>query len=248
MIITRFLIEFYSGKYFVGKLYKKDYIINGIKLMKKYLIPSLENQSCRDFIWIMMLGDKANKTFIKSLIDINTSFKWDIVYLNSINNYIKNITKDYDILITTRYDNDDIIYYDAVNDARKVININKPMLLHGYNKGFYYYESSNKYYNFEHNFKNEGAMSIFLSLIIVLNKVNETINVYKLGDHRFIRKNFFKIYRRYGIKEINYEPAVFDDGGPKFIYVRQNYSRCHYFNVKNNQKEIKFNKYKFYGR
>ena len=41
-------------------IYKRDYILNGIRVLKKYLIPSLENQSCKKFTWILLLGDKAN--------------------------------------------------------------------------------------------------------------------------------------------------------------------------------------------
>ena len=32
------------------------------------------------------------------------------------------------------------------------------------------------------------------------------------------------MFKKLGIKEINYEPAVFDEGEPKFIYVRQKFS------------------------
>ena len=88
--------------------------------MKKYLFPSLEAQSCKNFIWILKLGDKANITFVKSLLDINNSFESKVIYEKNI---IKNITKGSDILITTRIDYDDRIYYDAVNDVRKVINL-----------------------------------------------------------------------------------------------------------------------------
>ena len=62
-------------------------------------------------------------------------------------NYIKNITKGLDVLITTRIDYADIIYYDATNDVRKLINMNKPMTLHGYNRGVIYLESQRKYYD-----------------------------------------------------------------------------------------------------
>ena len=64
--------------------------------------------------------------------------------------YIRNRTKGYDVLITTRIDYDDEIYYDAVNDVRKQININKPILLYGYNRGVSFYESNRKYYEFNY--------------------------------------------------------------------------------------------------
>ena len=85
-------------------------------------------------------------------------------------------------------------------------------------------ESNGKYYDYYGNFKNQGTMSIFISLITVLNKVNDTYTIYDLGIHPHIRKNILKKYKSLGVKELNYEPAIFDNGGPKFVWVRQNYS------------------------
>ena len=99
--------------------------------MKKYLFPSLDNQRCKQFIWILKIGKKSNITFIKSLINFKNSFE----------------KKVSDILITTRinYDDyDDRVYYDAVNDVRKQINSNKPLMLYEYNRDVQYYEIDNK--------------------------------------------------------------------------------------------------------
>ena len=134
-IITRFLLYFYSQNGFPKLLHEKDYILNGILVMRKYLFPSLENQSCKKFTWILMLGDKANITYIKSLFNFKNSFEKKIIYQKNIKNFVNNVTKGYDVLITTRIDYDDVIYYDAVNDVRKAINRNKPMILYGYNSG-----------------------------------------------------------------------------------------------------------------
>ena len=133
-IITRFLIDIFS-KGFPKKDYNSDYIQNGIRVMEKYLLTSLENQSCKDFIWILMIGNKANITYINSLFNSNNSFEKKILLQRELKNFLRNKTKGYDVLITTRIDYDDEIYYDAVNDVRKLININKPILVHGYNNG-----------------------------------------------------------------------------------------------------------------
>ena len=93
------------------------------------------------------------------------------MYQKDFKNYLKNISTGLDFLITTRIDSDDCIYYDAVNDVRKLIDINKPIFLHGYNKGVYYFEANDKYYDYYNNFDNRGVMSIFISLILNLKKV-----------------------------------------------------------------------------
>ena len=135
LIITRFLIEFSHFNEFPKKLHTEDYILNGIRVMKKYLLTSLENQSCNNFIWVLMLGNKANITYINSLLNFSNSFEKKVIYQNDVKHFVRNITKGFDVLITTRIDFDDIIYYDAVNDVRKAINMNKPIVLYGYNRG-----------------------------------------------------------------------------------------------------------------
>ena len=224
LIITRFLIAFYYRNGFPKKLNESEYIPNGIRVMKKYLFLSLENQSCKNFIWILMLGNQANITYIKSFFNFSNSFEKVILFQKDIKNYVGNISKGFDILITTRIDYDDLIYYDAVNDVRKAINIDEPVLLYGYNKGVYFYEPHNKYYEFNLNYKKDGVHSIFASLIINLKQVNDSYIIYELGDHSFIRKKLLNSYKSFGIKELSYEPAIFDHGEAKFIYVKQKFS------------------------
>ena len=249
LIMTRFSIPISFLHNFKRIIYTKKYILNGIRVMKKYLIPSLEKQSCKNFTWILITGNEINITFVKSLINFNNSFKKDIIFLKDVKNYVRNITKGFDVLITTRIDYDDRIYYDAVNDVRKVININKPVILHGYNRGVYYFEFNGKYYDLYETYRNKGAMSIFISLITVLNKVNDTITIFNLGNHARARKKLLQKYKSFGIKELNYEPGIFDSGDPKFVWVRQKYSG-YYFRTKKELKRLKpiiFNLSNFYG-
>ena len=249
-IITRFLIEFWPFRGFPILIYRKEYILNGIRVMKKYLFPSLENQRCKNFIWILKIGNKANITYIKSLLNLNNSFNSNVIYEKDIKSYIRNNSKGFDVLITSRIDYDDRIYYDAVNDIRKAININKPMILYGYNRGVQYFESDNKYYEFYKNYKNDGVMSIFTSLITVLNKTNDFYNIFELGTHIRVRKKILENFRLFGIKELNYEPAIIDNGEAKFVWVRQNYSGLYHYSekIKNHLKLYKFNLTKFYGK
>ena len=151
-------------------------------------------------------------------------------------------------MITTRIDYDDRIYYDAVNDVRKAININKPMALYGYNRGSYYFELDNKYYEFTN--QEYDVFSIFASLIIDLNKINDIYNIFDLGTHINIRKTILNSYKSFGIKELNYDPATFDNGEEKFVWVRQKFSGLYSFtkSIRKNLKEIKFNLTKFYGK
>lgn len=47
-----------------------------------------------------------------------------------------------------------MIYYDVVNDIRKIINIGKSLFLNGYNRGLSSIESTRKYFGFYNNFNN----------------------------------------------------------------------------------------------
>ena len=97
-------------------------------------------------------------------------------------------------MITARFDYDDRIYYDAINDIRKTINYNRPMLLYSYNSCLCYYEYDNKYYEFCSNYNNRGIISIFVSLIIAINKINDTYNIFDFESHVGVREKKLKSY------------------------------------------------------
>ena len=93
-------------------------------------------------------------------------------------------------------------------------------------------------------------MTIFASLIIVLNKVNRIYTIYDLGAHNLMRKNLLDKYKSFGIKELNYEPSNFDSGDPKYVWVRQKHSGF-YVNPDNISKILipfNFSLNKFYGK
>lgn len=124
------------------------------------------------------------------------------------------------------------------------------MIVYGYNRGMYYFEVDDKYYDYYYTFKNHGVMSIFISLIIVLNRVNDTYTIYDLGNHMTIKKTILTRYRSFGIKELNYEPIIFDNGEAKFVWVRQNYSGCYNWTriIQKGLKENNFSLIEFYGK
>ena len=227
LIMTRFQFEIHSNKELTKLLYKKNYIENGIRVMKTYLINSLENQSCKDFTWVLILGSEANLTYIKSFLDEEYPFEFNIIIRKDIKNYINKKSKNIDVFITTRIDYDDRIYYDAVNDIRKAININKPISIHGYNRGLYYFESNGKYYEYYRGKDSKGILGVFISLITILKNMNDTINIYEIGPHTTIKTNLLNKYKSYGIKNINYDPIIIDSGSQKFVYVRQKYSNAY---------------------
>lgn len=97
-----------------------------------------------------------------------------------------------------------------MNDVRKYIKISKPVFLYGYNRRYIYYEAFDKYFENFCIYHKKGASNIFASLIIVLNKVNDSYNIYDLGDHSKIRTNLLSNYKTFGLEKLDYEPAFFE--------------------------------------
>ena len=88
-------------------------------------------------------------------------------------------------------------------------------------------------------------MRVFISLITILNKVNDTYNIYDMGAHIRIRKKIKDSYKSFRIQELNYEPAIFDSGLSIFVWVRQKYSGLYNLSklIENKLREYKFNKF-----
>ena len=64
-----------------------------------------------------------------------------------------------------------------------------------------------------------------------------------------LEKIVLKNYKSYGIKQLNYEPAIFESGDLKYVYVRQNYSLSYNrYKITKNLKAINFSLSKFYGK
>lgn len=72
----------------------------------------------------------------------------------------------------------------------------------------------------------------------------------ELWTHKAAREVLIEKYKSFGIKELNYEPAIFVSGEPKYVWVSQKYSGSYIknklypkgLNVSN------FNLSKFYGK
>ena len=91
------------------------------------------------------------------------------------------------------------------------------MILYGYNSGVHYYEFDNKYYEFYISYNYEGVMNIFISVITVINKVNDTYIIYDLGSHIQVKSRLLNSYKSFGIKELDYDAAIFDSDIEKFV-------------------------------
>ena len=53
---------------------KEEFSTNAKRVLNKYLLPALERQKCKDFIWVLMIGNQADLSYYKSYFNFHNSF------------------------------------------------------------------------------------------------------------------------------------------------------------------------------
>lgn len=82
----------------------KEWMQHRINLFDKYTLPSIMKQTCKDFTWLLSFSQKTPQNVInkyKNLRNIRVIYEYPVDYLR------KTYKKDW--LLTTRFDNDDIL-------------------------------------------------------------------------------------------------------------------------------------------
>lgn len=166
-------------------------IITDINFTKKSLnifrtscLQSLLNQTNKNFEIIFLINDNAPIDVINEFIEnVKKNYHINIFPVKNCNitKYLYNVDKnEYDWLITTRMDYDDLIYNEAANNIQEIVKSTKyDLLCHGYCKGCTMidkdYESTCLFFN---EYNNVGAINIFQSLAIrtkYIDKDNNTL-------------------------------------------------------------------------
>ena len=101
---------------------------NRIDLFRKFCLPSMINQTCKDFTWLLFFDSETPPEF-DGFIENLKSYKFiEICRSDGINDFYagyfdeinKRLTENAGWIITTRIDNDDVLHRDAV----KTIQLN----------------------------------------------------------------------------------------------------------------------------
>lgn len=100
---------------------------NRIVLFRDYCLPSVINQSCKDFIWLVYFDSETPGEFREFIESLKAVSFIKICYCGGIDdfylNYINEVKKrSYNIarwVITTRVDNDDCLHRDAVKTIQE---------------------------------------------------------------------------------------------------------------------------------
>lgn len=223
------IIRFYCvDMYNIGleKLFNNENLLNAAKTFEKYTLKSLENQTNKNFEIILMIHNEISQEHISIsyLSNIKSDIKMHLVRFKDINGFIKDNLSNEKYLITTRIDHDDLIYNMAVEEIQAKCTDDIDCYYNGYDKVITMinsdYKNACKFYP---DYKGNGSISIFQSLIINRDKINETITIYDLGSHTSQKEKFKEIF---GVNNLMYNEKYFnvshlEDSG---IYIKHDFN------------------------
>ena len=74
--------------------------------------------------------------------------------------------------------------------------------------------------------------------------------IYLIQEVIHLVEKLLQLYKSFGIKKLDYDPSIFDNGDKKYAWVRHNFAGFFKYsvNAEKNLKSIDFNLEKFYGK
>lgn len=201
LVLIRFSVEFNNRPEFnkrLPELFDKERLELRMKLFKEFCLWSLINQTLINFKAIIIYDPKLPKEYLDQLIKLTKDYKyiilhkWDIKDNVSTNKWLQPyIDKSKDLLITSRFDDDDIIRID-LNELmygfiRRKIKYVKNSII-SFKKGKFIYIDKDKYSIspccYKHN------IGIWLSHIT---DINSDINIYNFDHSRIESIRIFNL-------------------------------------------------------
>jgi hypothetical protein len=174
---------------------------NRIELFKEYCLPSIINQSCKTFSWLLFFDADTPEEFTEFTDELSSYSFINICYSKGIEdfnaNYVKEIRnraeKSNKWIITTRIDNDDCLHKDAIDIIQKNFVARHKYLISlasGYMLNISDRTLSHYYY----------PMSPFISLIE--SNENEIKGVFEKGHTKWDNLRLF-IFKEIGLEYFN---------------------------------------------
>ena len=216
-VITRFLSSETLG--LGDKIFDDQIIENGIDYVTKYFIPSMNNQTNKNFEIIFIINDKHDieNSSIKKLYDIDTSIKYHILKNSEYFKFCVDSANGYDWIILTRMDYDDLVKNTAVEEIQDIVakNNNYDIICSGYNTGYIMHNET--FYRFEEtSYHNDGYFSIFESVCTNLNSTAKIKSIYSY-THTKLKNEIREYAKANGLKCMIYEKPKNCDN---FVWVR----------------------------
>ena len=159
-IIVRFFSEI-LGKFMLKDILSDGMLGMGLDLLQDNLLPSLNNQSCKDFELVLLVHDQLddNSKWIAQLknLQADCDFKLRVIHASQLAQTIE--IQGEDKRIISRVDYDDLISDQVVADIQTFARLHqkKPFSVYGYNYGWVWRDDTCQLYELDKNYKVFGG-------------------------------------------------------------------------------------------
>ena len=215
LVIIRFSVIFKNRPEFKkleNNLFNKDRLDLRFNLFEKFCLWSIVNQSLKNFKVILIHDKNLPIEYLNKLINLTKDYKYIILHEWNINECIhtnewlqKYVDKSKELLITSRFDDDDIIrvnlneeMYDYINRKKKYIKKNNII---SFANGKFIYIDNNDDYSIS-NCCYKKSVGIWLSHIA---DIKSNINIYSYDHSRIKDIRIFNLKLNFGWGCINHE-------------------------------------------
>lgn len=225
LIITRFMCDNFIPN--LADTQSDDWKEMSFKMAKRHIIPTLENQTNKEFTLVFLVGNNINADDVQRIYGLSNILNIAVCYLENFDAYIRNFDTDY--LITSRLDYDDHVYKYCVEDIQCYFNsCDVEVKLYGLFEGVSIVDGKQDPHLMYHYpwLGTDGFPAPMATLMLKKESVKKYFDIYKLGYHVDIIKNFMAVQsvycnRHFDIHEVLYNHKGFNID---YIWIRHNHS------------------------
>ncbi|MCC8145645.1 MAG: putative rhamnosyl transferase [Bacteroidales bacterium] len=153
-ILTRFNIRLWTKDKTNRPTQTPEWLKERFRLFEQYCLPSVKNQDCKNFKWIVLFDAETPDLYKKKITDYQSQFEPFIpcfVSAEDAQNFVlifqeeikKHLDKTNNKIITTYLDNDDAIRYDYISEIQKVSARTSPKTFISFTYGLQYFTQLN---------------------------------------------------------------------------------------------------------
>ena len=170
IVITR-LLSRVMGNNTKEQILERSNVMHRLGYLVGHVIPTLNNQTNTDFEFVVVVHPELDCSIFYDISRMISSaeprFEVNVVPADShLDQFISQFWETNDIVILTRTDDDDFVNKYAVQEVRDTIGDGDFQLIScGYSNGYKYLEGDSEITHFTHDYKGNGHMSVFFSMV-----------------------------------------------------------------------------------
>jgi len=126
LIYTRFNVQYELTE---SKGIQPEWLDERLNLFERYCLPSIQNQTCQNFVWILMGDVRTSEEFKKRIENYKSIVPqirtyWVEYQNDAYHSFYKQLGREFakekDVLISTRLDNDDALAFDYIERVQTI--------------------------------------------------------------------------------------------------------------------------------